>query len=141
LRGLYWSSQLSTNLRLLLDEAVPDPLAKLIRESSHAINVEYMRDLIIRGASDDEVVKYAKGQSRIVVTTERGMDHRKYPVCTHSGIIVIASRRRHEDAQVGVFRRFLLSGRRQEARDAVTFISEDEVRIKTHQGEQNFRLE
>ncbi len=131
---------MSTNLRLLLDEAITDPLARRIRESSNAINVEYIRELQIRGTTDENVVDYARGSSRIVVTTETHMNHKKFPVCTHPGIIVLAGRHRHEDAQAESFRRFLLSGRREEAKDAVTFISEDEVRIKSHQGDATFRL-
>lgn len=100
-----------------------------------------MRELEIRGATDESVIKYARGESRIVVTTETAMNHKKFPVCTHSGIIVLAGRHRHEDILADSFRRFLLSGRRQEANDAVTFISEKDVRIKSHQGDDSFRLE
>jgi predicted nuclease of predicted toxin-antitoxin system len=91
---------LNTNLRLLLDEAITDPLARLIRESCNSISVEYVRELNIRGALDENVVAYARSETRIVVTTETGMNHKRFPVCTHPGIIVIASRCRHEEAQV-----------------------------------------
>lgn len=132
---------MSTNLRLLLDEAITDPLARLIRESSTAINVEYMRELPIKGATDRAVIDYARKELRIVVTTETGMNHKSFPVCTHSGIIVIAGKHRHESIQAEVFQRFLLSGRRKEAEDAVTFLADRDVRIKGHSGEECFRLE
>jgi len=132
---------LSTNLRLLLDEAITDPLARLIRESSSAINVEYMRELPIRGATDHRVIEYALQESRIVVTTETGMNHKTFPVCSHAGIIVITGKSRHESFQADLFRRFLLSGRRQEAKDSITFLTDREVRIKSHQGEASFQLE
>ena len=131
---------MSTNLRLLLDEAITDPLARQIRDSSNAINVEYMRELEIRGATDENVIEYARGETRIVVTTETGMNHKKFPVCTHPGIIVLAGRHRHEDIVAESFRRFLLHGRRQEAKDAVTFISENDVRIKSHKGDDSYQL-
>jgi predicted nuclease of predicted toxin-antitoxin system len=131
----------STNLRLLLDEAVTDTLARLIRESSSAINVEYVRDLPIRGASDVAVMDYARKESRIVVTTETGMNHKSFPVCKHPGIIVLAGRRRHESIHAGIFERFLRSGHRKAAEDAVTFLSESEIRIKSHSGDTTFRLE
>ena len=132
---------MSTNLRLLLDEAITEPLARLIRDSSNAITVEYMRELPIRSAKDDAVIDYAREHSRIVVTTESHMNHKTFPVCTHPGIIVLTGRRKHEDALADSFRKFLRSGRRQEAKDAVTFVSESEVRIKSHQGDANFKLE
>ncbi len=137
----FWSSRLSTNLRLLLDEAITDPLARLIRELSSAINVEYMRELPIRGATDHGVIEYARQESRIVVTTETGMNHKTFRVCTHAGIIVIAGKRRHESFQAQLFQRFLLSGRREEAKGAITFLTDREVRIKSHEGDDSFRLE
>lgn len=136
-----WSSRLSTNLRLLLDEAITDPLAKLIIQSSAAVNVQYVRTLPIKGTSDEDVMNYAREQSRIVVTTETGMNHKTFPVCTHPGIIVLSGKRRHESIHAGMFQKFLLSGHRKEAQDAVTFLTEDEMRVKNHTGEATFRLE
>jgi predicted nuclease of predicted toxin-antitoxin system len=131
---------LSTNLRLLLDESVTDVLAELIQNSSSAINVEYVRDLSIKGASDSAVMDYAREHRRVVLTTETGMNHISFPICTHPGIIVLAGRRRHELVQSGNFQRFLLSGRRREAQDAVTFVTENDVRIKTHTEELCFKI-
>ncbi len=140
LPALCWSSLLSTNLRLLLDESVTDVLARLIRDSSSAINVEYVRDLPIKGINDLGVIDYARKESRIVVTTETAMNHKTFPVCTHPGIIVLSGKRRHESFHAGMFQRFLLSGHRKEAQDAVTFLTDDEMRVKRHSGEVNFRL-
>lgn len=123
---------MNTDLRLLIDEAITEPLADLIRECSGAVRIEYVRELSIRGSSDEDVVRYAKSTGRIVVTTETGMDERLYPVCTHPGIIVLGGIRRHDDFRMEIFRRFLLSGHRVRARDAVTHISERSARIVTH---------
>lgn len=131
---------MTTNLRLLLDEAITDVLADVIRTSSSAINVEYVRELHIRGRSDEEVIQYAKSHRQIVVTTETGMDHRRFPVCTHSGILVLAGSRRHETAQGEAFRRFLLSGYRIKARDSITHITESEARIKSHAGDETIQI-
>jgi len=132
---------LSTNLRLLLDEAITNPLAKLISQSSSAINVEYVRTLPIKGTTDDVVMNYARQETRIVVTTETGMNHKTFPVCTHPGIIVLSGKRRHESIHAGIFQKFLLSGHRKEAQDAVTFLTENEMRVKNHAGEVTFRIE
>ena len=116
---------MSTNLRLLLDEAITDPLAKLLRDSSSALNVEYIRELsALRGSSDGDVIKYAKREDRITVTTETGINHKKFKICTHPGIIVIAGKHRHETMQAETFRKFM-------PEHAVVFLSEKEVRIKT----------
>jgi hypothetical protein len=50
---------LSNDLRLLLDESVTDPLARAIQGIS-SVNVECVRGLSIKGASDDRVVDYAR---------------------------------------------------------------------------------
>jgi len=61
---------LSTDLRLLIDEAVPDPLAHAIQKIS-AINYLYVRDVPeVAGKDDDTVMKYANKENRIVFTTE-----------------------------------------------------------------------
>jgi predicted nuclease of predicted toxin-antitoxin system len=132
---------LSTNLRLLLDESVTDPLAEQIRGSSHSLNIEYCRDLSICGAPDPAVIQYARDHARIVVTTETGMNHKSFPVCTHPGIIVLAGKHRHESVHAGIFRKFLLSGHRKESKDAVTYLSENEMRVKKHRGDVSFRLD
>jgi len=137
----YWSILLSTNLRILLDEAITDVLADEIRHCSSAINVEYMRELPIKGAKDPAVIDYAKKHERIVVTTETGMNHKTFPICTHPGIIVLSGKRRHESFHAGIFRRFLLSGNRQLAKEAVTFLTDDGIRIRNHTEELSFPLD
>ena len=122
---------MTTNLRLLLDECVTEPLAKMIMECSSALNIERVRDIGMSGAEDRQVVAYATKEKRIVVTTETGINHRKFKICTHPGIIVLGGKCRHETIHAEVFKNFLLSGHRKEANHAVTFLSRDEARIKT----------
>lgn len=116
-------------------------LAELIRESSSAISVEYVRDLSIKGGSDASVVDYARKHHRIVVTTETGINHVTFPVCTHPGIIVLSGKRRHESIHANHFRKFLLSGHRQHAQDAVTFLTEGEALIRTHSEHLRLRID
>lgn len=122
---------MNTNLRILLDEAITNPLAEMIKGCSSAINVEYIRDIeSMKSTSDEGVVSYATRQDRIVVTTETGINHKKFKICTHPGIIVLCGPR-HETIHAEVFQKFLLSGERVKAKHAVTFISQKEARIKT----------
>ena len=127
----YWSTQLTTNLRLLLDECVTDPLAKALGDCSSALNIEYIRDNGMGTAEDAAVIRYATQENRIVVTTETGINHKKFKICTHPGIIVLGGKHRHESIQAEIFQKFLLSGHRKEAHHAVTFLSQHEARIKT----------
>lgn len=84
-------------------------------------------------ADDDEVMRYATQERRIVVTTETGINHKKFKICTHPGIIVLCGKHRHESIHAETFQRFLLSGHRGLANHAVTFLSSNEARIKTGQ--------
>lgn len=132
---------MTTNLRLLLDEAVTDPLAKMIRECSSALNIQYVRELpAIQGKEDKTVVDYATEENRIVVTTETGINHRTFKICTHPGIIVLGGKHRHETIHAKAFEKFLLSGHRQAANHAVTFISENQARILTAETESVINL-
>ncbi len=127
----YWSTLLTTNLRLLLDECVTDPLAKALGDSSSALNIEYIRENGMGNTEDADVIRYATRENRIVVTTETGINHKKFKICTHPGIIVLSGKHRHESIQAEIFQKFLLSGHRKGARHAVTFLSQNEARIKT----------
>lgn len=127
---------MTSNLRLLLDEAVTDPLAEMIRSASSALNVQYVRELPeIAGTEDKNVINYATKDNRIVLTTETGINHKKFKICTHPGIIVLGGKHRHEAIHAKAFHKFLLSGRRQEANHAVTFITEKQARIKKSETE------
>lgn len=121
---------MTTNLRLLLDECVTDPLAKLLGGSSSALNIEHVLNIGMSGAADADVIKYATRENRIVVTTETGINHKKFRICTHPGIIVLGGKHRHEAFQAQLFQKFLLSGHRKEAHHAVTYLSERQARIK-----------
>jgi predicted nuclease of predicted toxin-antitoxin system len=131
LQERYWSTLLTTNLRLLLDECVTDPLAKALGDCSSALNIEYVRDNGMGSAEDADLIRYATRENRIVVTTETGINHKKFKICTHPGIIVLGGKRRHESIQAEIFQKFLLSGHRKEAHHAVTVLSQNEARIKT----------
>jgi len=122
-----------------LDESITDVLAQEFKSMS-SLNVECCRELSIKGASDPDVIAYAVKERRIVVTTETGMHDGPFPVCTHPGIIVLAGRSRHESIHAGNFKKFMLSGHRKEAKDAVSFISQSEIRIKTHKENKKFPI-
>jgi len=121
---------LTTNLRLLLDECITNPLAEMLRDSSSALNIAYIHDLGMSSTPDSGVMEYATREDRIVVTTDTGINHKKFKICKHPGIIVLRGGHRHESLLAGTFRKFMLSGHRAETYHKVTFLSEGEARIK-----------
>jgi predicted nuclease of predicted toxin-antitoxin system len=123
---------LSTDLRLLIDEAVPDPLAHAIQKIS-AINYLYVRDVpTVAGQDDDTVMEYASKENRIVFTTEEGF--KRYPVCTHPGIIILTVKERHELIRQRIVTKFMRSGYRKHTKDNLTQLSTHEAKIRDHSG-------
>jgi len=122
---------LSSNLRLLIDASVSDVVADEICAYS-AVKAERVNQLSIREANDEAVVRYAISKRLIVVTTDTGLNHVSFPVCTHPGIIVLSGRRRHEAIHAGLFKKFMLSGNRSYANDTVTYLTDRLMRVVTH---------
>jgi predicted nuclease of predicted toxin-antitoxin system len=74
--------------RFLVDEDLPRSLARLLREA--AFSVEDVRDVGLRGRSDDEVFRYATSNSLTLLTGDLGFANiLRFPLSTHSGIIVV----------------------------------------------------
>ena len=124
---------MSTDLKLLIDEAVPDPLAHAIQKIS-AVRSLYGRDVAEVAGKDDQVVMaFASKEDRIVFTTERKF--KEFPVCTHPGIIILTVRERHESIRQRIFARFMRSGCRKHTKDNLTLLSTDHAEIEDHSGE------
>jgi len=133
---------LTTKLKLLLDESVPNPLANQLRLiSKRSISWSYVTDDAgLKGTKDPALIQYATDRDMIVVTVESSMNERSFTICSHSGIIVISVRRQHEAIRAEIFKRFLLSGYRKYAKHAVTYVTRDRIVIRSLDGEQVFPL-
>lgn len=117
------------NLKVLIDEQIPNGLAKRIlnHPSLHAEYVINKPEL--KGCSDTVLMEYARESGRIMITAESGINEWTFPICTHPGIIVFSSRRRHEDFHADIFERFMLSGHRKHAAHHVLYLSNQSVRV------------
>lgn len=121
---------MNTNLRLLIDEDVQDPIIEAILRIS-AFNVQCVRDLpAVQGKSDQEVIAYAKREDRIVLTLDGGYNRDRYPICTHPGIIRIDSKCKHASLISDVIKRFSQCGQRRKAQHAITHLKRDECHIE-----------
>src|SRR5260370_18787601 len=135
-----WSALLTTNLRVLIDEAVTDPLARELMKAS-CLNALYVRDIpTLVEASDEAVMEFAKEDDGILITTETGINERAFKICSHPGIIIFATRDRHESIQAKVFQQFLLSGFRKHTKDAVTYLTSKNALVKSHEGEKTYEI-
>ena len=72
----------------LVDENLPRSLAPSLRKSG--FEAQDVRELGLGGKSDDDVIEYARSNSRALIT--RDMDFSsilRFPLGTHAGIIVL----------------------------------------------------
>lgn len=117
------------HLKILIDEQIPNDLAEQLLEHP-SLRAEYVRHMPnLKGRDDSVLMEYARGCERIMVTAESGINERTFPICTHPGIIIFSSRRRHSDIHADIFRRFMCSGHRKDAAHHVLYLSSGSVRI------------
>ena len=120
-----WSVLLpTTNLRLLLDECVDQPLADSIKKISGSVKVQCVNELPISNLafSDDKLVRYATERNQILVTTETRLNEKRFTICTHPGIIVIKAVQHHSEMKSGMLKDLILSGIRARCHHAVTYL-------------------
>lgn len=135
---------MSTKLPLLLDECFSGPLAAKVRDhSSFWTRLEVLHDGHALGndrIKDPQVVAYAKSEGFILVTVETRLNEHKYKVCTHPGIIVIATRCKHPNTQFDCFQKMMLSGHRKHCHHAVVKLHENDFEIIYLEGTTERRL-
>src|SRR6266700_3884291 len=135
-----WSVLLTTKLRILIDAAVTNPLAKQLMKAS-CLNAVYVREIPhLTSATDSALMEHAKEEKRILVTTETGINEKSFKICSHPGIIIFATRDRHESIQAKLFQKFLLSGFRKHTKDAVTYLTSKNAIVKSHDGEKSYSI-
>jgi predicted nuclease of predicted toxin-antitoxin system len=69
--------------RFLVDEDLPR-----VAEAGHA--AEDVRDIGLRGHSDNEVFAYAQAHGQIVISADKGFTNTlRFPLGSHAGIVVV----------------------------------------------------
>jgi predicted nuclease of predicted toxin-antitoxin system len=72
----------------LVDEDLPRSFARSLREGG--FEAEDVRDVGLRGRSDEEVLRYAEEHNRILVTADLGFGNVfKFPRGSHRGIVIV----------------------------------------------------
>lgn len=102
-----------------------EPLADAIEQCSGILSAEWINaahPLGNKKTPDDEVIRYATANRRILVTPEGRINERNYEICKHPGIIVIKATKRHESIKANIFVRFMRSGYRNKSKHAVTYL-------------------
>jgi predicted nuclease of predicted toxin-antitoxin system len=74
--------------RFLIDEDMPRSTAVVLRQAGHS--VEDVRDVGLRGRSDQEIFQYAQAQGAVLLTADKGFSNVvRFPLGTHAGILVV----------------------------------------------------
>ena len=74
--------------RFLVDEDMPRSTEGALRQAGN--KVEDVRDIGLRGHSDQEVFDYAQERGAVLVTADKGFSNiLRFPPASHAGIIVV----------------------------------------------------
>ncbi len=74
--------------RFLVDEDMPRSTAPLLRQEGH--EADDVRDVGLRGHSDQEVFDHAQQQGATLVTADKGFSNiLRFPLGSHAGIVVV----------------------------------------------------
>jgi predicted nuclease of predicted toxin-antitoxin system len=119
------------SLKFLLDADMPRSSAKLIRSLGY--DVEDVRDIGLRGAKDEEIIKYALKTNRIIVTRNVGfgstLRHPKHP-----GAIIIRLPYNFTPKEInGKLKNFLTSVNENEIKNPVIIVGITRYRRRTLQ--------
>jgi hypothetical protein len=115
----------STNLRLLLDESVTEPLATLI--IGLVPSVTRSTDTLGQGATDSAVAALANSAQRTIVALDS--DFKKHKV--DGGVIRLTGADRADDhCLYMIFRAFWQSGKRGDSRKRRTFLTREGMRVE-----------
>lgn len=79
--------------RFIVDEDLPEAVAVELNKMGYW--AKHVRQINLRGASDQKVFQYAQSQGATLITADKGFgDIRRFPGGTHYGIIVMRLRNR-----------------------------------------------
>jgi len=75
-------------LKFLVDEDMPKSTTQTLR--SIGFETFDVRDVALRGKSDDEIFAFAQGNRAVLVTADMGFGNLlRYPLGSHAGIIIV----------------------------------------------------
>jgi len=117
-------------MRFLLDADIPRSSAKVFRKLGH--KVVDVRDINLGGATDEEIIKYAKENNFILVTKDiEFASVLRYPTGSHVGIIVLRLPFDFTSEQINTFLDdFIKSVKIEELVNNVTIVELGKYRIR-----------
>jgi predicted nuclease of predicted toxin-antitoxin system len=121
-------------LRLLVDEGVYRPVTDWLKNYGR-LRVTDVYELGLQGVEDCELVKKATEERRVLVVIDRGFSQKRYPICTHSGIIRVGIKKPHtSEEMIRVLKSFFQSGEGAQCKHAVVTLRDDSFEIQSQDG-------
>src|SRR5574341_1180812 len=116
------------HLRLVCDQHIPAATVDWLKNAPgrHKVVTAFQKGW---GALDDsELIVKATEDRRVLVTEERSFESSEtYPICTHSGIVILRAKTRTE--RHNALDRWLMSGHRDRCKHAIVTLTTIMMRI------------
>lgn len=118
-------------IKILVDEDMPRPTADLLR--SLDIDAFDVREIGLKGATDQEIFKYAQKKRMIIISRDKEFSSIvKYPLGTHSGIIVARLPYTFVRSQIlSIIKEFFIDVEKSKLPNNLTILEVEKYRIKT----------
>jgi len=118
-------------IKILVDEDMPRPTADLLRSLN--IDAFDVREIGLRGATDQEIFKYAQKKGMIIISRDKGFSSIvKYPLGTHCGIIVARLPYTFVRSQIlSIIKKFFIDVEESKLPNNLTILEVGKYRIKT----------
>jgi len=116
-------------MNFLLDENISPKTANFLKELGH--DAIHLRDINLKGATDDEVIKYAKKHELVLITIDRDFGNiLDYPPESHPGIIRLKLRYMPPRIVNSVLRIFLTELNPQDIYGNLAIVEENRYRLR-----------
>jgi len=129
------------HLRLLCDEHIPLTIVEWLKKAPGRHKVATVCELGWGGLKDPVLIKKATNDNRVIVTRDREFRlAAKYPICTHSGILVLPGRRYTPEECIRALRNFLLSGERECCKHAIVTLHPESAWVEDVNGSRSLEF-
>ena len=116
-------------MNFLLDENISPKTVQFLKELGHA--AIHVREVNLRGASDDTVFEYAKQHGFVLITIDRDFGNiLDYPPGTHSGIIRLKFRYMPSKIVLSALKNFLEEVTPEDIYGNLTILEENRYRLR-----------
>lgn len=119
-------------MNIKLDENMPAAMAELLRQAGHDLRT--VTDEGLGGTDDPQILEAASRERRVLVTFDLDFaDIRKYPVGSHSGIVVFRLHDQRWAVLESPARNLISSGILDRICGGLAIVDEARIRIRTEQ--------